>query len=40
MGELGIRRVTGGERDWTIGGWRVGRFTGFMYGDNGSRFPA
>jgi len=31
---------TGGERNWTIGGWRVCRFTGFMYWDNGGRFPA
>jgi len=31
---------TEGDRNWAIGGWRVGRFIGFVYGDNGSRFPA
>jgi len=24
---------TGGEKIWTIGGRRVGRFTGFVYGE-------
>jgi len=31
---------TGGERNWTIGGWKVGRFTEFVYRDNGGKFPA
>jgi len=31
---------TRGERNWTIGGWRVGRFNGFVHGDNGGRFTA
>jgi len=30
----------GDERNWTIGGWRVGRFIGFVYGDNGGMFSA
>jgi len=35
--ELGY---TGGKRGWTIGSWRVGRFTRFVYGNTGGRFPA
>jgi len=31
---------TGGKRDWAKGGWRVVRFAGFVYGNNGGRFPA
>jgi len=30
----------GSERNWTIRSWRGGRFTGFVYGDNGGMFPA
>jgi len=29
---------TESKRDWTKGGWRVGRFAGFVYGDNGDGF--
>jgi len=35
--EFGYKRS---KRDWTKGGWRVGSFAIFVYGDNGGRFPA